>query len=54
MACTAAAPTPKERAASGSAGTNMCMASVPLKVISTSSHSGGATAAGGAGMRSAI
>ena len=32
----------RSRAAKGSAGTNMCIAKVPLKVISTSSHSGGA------------
>ena len=46
VACTAAGPTPSARAASGNAGTNMCMARVPLRVMSTSSHSGGAPAEG--------
>jgi hypothetical protein len=38
--CMAAVLAPKALAASGKAGTNMCMARVPLTVISTSSHKG--------------
>ncbi len=38
--CIAGMPTPRLAAASGSAGTNMCMAKVPLKVSMPSSQRG--------------
>lgn len=40
VSCTSAGVVARSRAATGSAGTNMCIAEVPLSVMSASGHNG--------------